>query len=147
MMSYVVVVAVYGYPWPPYLLVLLFIVGLLKELLAPLWGFLQVVLACLCVISELQVSDPSTHTGKRRNRVKGTAVASLMPPSNAMASLYFNFVRSTMSVRAFLKNLPQHSFKPQSAPAYAVNSVAKRCAFKALCFKGGVQKACHHLQP
>ena len=50
MMSYVVVVAVYGYPWPPYLLVLLFIVGLLKELLAPLWGFLQVVLTCLCTI-------------------------------------------------------------------------------------------------
>ena len=55
MMSYVVVVAVYGYPWPPYLLVLLFIVGLLKELLAPLWGFLQVVLTCLCTIFELQV--------------------------------------------------------------------------------------------
>ena len=68
MMSYVVVVAVYGYPWPPYLLVLLFIVGLLKELLAPLWGFLQVVLTCLCVLSELQVDFMSE---RRKNVLCG----------------------------------------------------------------------------
>ena len=65
MMPYVVVVTVYGYPWPPYLLVLLFIVGLLKELLAPLWGFLQVVLTCLCVIFELQVVWAHNNSHRR----------------------------------------------------------------------------------
>ena len=41
-------------------------------------------------------SDPSTHTERIRNRVKGTAIALPIYQSHAMASLFFNFVRRTM---------------------------------------------------